>query len=469
MADRRFAAIVSIDTVGFSRMMEQDGKRLLAALNLIVRRQMIPLIEQHDGRLVKLIGDAALVEFPSAGGALAFSIAMQRGLAGPDLVYEFSERIQIRIGIHAGDIAVSDGDLIGEAVNIAARLQAEAHPDGILLSRLVADLAGQDPGVALRPEGVRRLKNIARPVETLSVDLGGAETADKRQRMTESQEIRFCPAMDGVTLAWTETGAGPPVVKAPNWIGHLEHDLFSPNIGPTLDAISAQHRLVRFDARGNGLSDWDVGEISFDRFVDDLEAIFDAAGIERAPVLGISQGAAVAVAFAARRPERVSAIVMIGSFVVGRALRQSPKDRERAAALRAMMQVGWDDDYPSLRDLIAETIIPESSLEDRRLFAEQMKVMITPDNMARYRDVIDYLDVRPILGAVQAPCLVMHSRDERMQPLEQGRQMAAGLRDARFIAYDSRNHVFIDSEPCWPQAKRDMLDFLAQHDSTLRL
>lgn len=463
MKDRRFAAIVSIDTVNFSKLMERDARGLVKALNAIVRKVAHPLIDQHGGRLVKLIGDAALAEFPSAGGALSFAIAMQQALQGPDLPYTFDERIQVRIGIHAGDVTISDGDIMGEAVNIAARLQAEAQPDGILMSRLLADLAGQDLNIALRPEGTRRLKNIARPIETLSVDLSGTESADQRQRMSDSQQIRFCQAVDGARLAWTETGTGAPVVKAPNWIGHLEHDLFVPNIAPILTAISTQHRLVRFDARGNGLSDWDVGEISFERFVDDLEVIFDKAGIDRAPVLGISQGAAVAIAFAARRPERVSAIVMIGSFPTGRALRQSPKDRERAVALRAMMHASWDDDYPSLRDLIAETIIPDASLEDRRLFAEQMKTMINSENVARYRDVVDYLDIRDLLPRVQAPCFVMHSRKEHMQPVEQGRQTAAGLPNARFVAYDSRNHVFVDYEPCWPQARQDMLDFLSEH------
>ncbi|MEM9139916.1 MAG: alpha/beta fold hydrolase [Pseudomonadota bacterium] len=463
MADRRFAAVVSIDTVGFSRLMEQDGRRLIRALNLIVRRLAVPMIEENDGRLVKLIGDAALAEFPSAGGAVAFSAALQRALAGPSLPYDFPERIQVRIGIHAGDITTADGDILGEAVNIASRLQAEAQPDGILLSRLVADLAGQDPSVVLRPEGVRRLKNIARPVEALSVDLGGTDIADQRQRMTDSQEIRFCRAADGVMLAWTETGAGPPVVKAPNWIGHLEHDLKVANLAPILGAVSTQHRVVRFDARGNGMSDWDVDEITFERFVDDLETVFDEAGIERAPVLAISQGAAVAVAFAARRPERVSAIVMVGSFALGRALRTGAGDKERAAALRAMMQAGWDDEYPSLRDLMAETIIPDASLEDRRLFADLMKIMISPDNMARYRDIVDHLDVRAILSKVEAPCLVLHGRNEKMQPVEQGRKMAAGLPDARFIAYDTRSHVFIDRDACWPQARQDILEFLARH------
>lgn len=463
MSNRRFASIVSIDTVGYSRLMESDPRGLIKALNAIVRKLAQPLIKEHEGRLVKLIGDAALAEFPSAGGALGFAAGLQRALTGPDLPYTFSERIRTRIGVHAGDVLISDDDVFGEAVNIAARLQAAAMPDGIMVSRIVADLAGSDMPVQLKPEGLRRFKNIDRPIEVLSVDLSDPVAADGLQQILDTQEIRFCRAVDDVMLAWTSNGDGPPVMKAPNWIGHLELDGELSNLVPVLQAVCSRHQLIRFDARGNGLSDWDVDTISFERFVDDLEAVFDAAGIERAPILALSQGAAVALAFAHRAPHRVAAIVMIGSFAVGRALRSSAKDRERAAALRAMMQAGWDDDYPSLRDLIAEIIAPGFSVEDRRRYAEAMRSMISPENLARYRDVVDNIDVTRMLPEIQTPCLVLHNRGDRMQPLDQGRKLASGLPNASFIAYDSDNHLPLDTDPIWPKVKLDILDFLSQH------
>lgn len=463
MPDRRFAAIVSIDTVGYSRLMETDASGLIHALNVIVRKLAQPLIVQNGGRLVKLIGDAALVEFPSAGGAISFSVALQDAMQGPKLPYTFVERIRVRIGIHAGDVITSDEDIFGDAVNIAARLQAMAQPDGVLISRLVADLSGTDFSVRFKPQGVHRIKNIERPIEVLSVDMVNHGKADARDQMIATQEVQFCRAPDGVMLAWTSNGTGPVVVKAPNWIGHLEHDVLLSNLMPILQSVCSQNRLIRFDARGNGLSDWDVDEISFERFVDDLECVFDAAGIDRAPILSFSQGAAVAAAFAHRAPERVSGIVMIGSFPIGRAIRKSAKDRERAAALKAMMQAGWDDEYPSLRDLIAEIIAPGFSIEDRRAYAEAMRLMISPENMGRYRDVIDHIDITDLLPKIETPCLVLHNRGDRMQPVEQGRKMAAGLPNGRFIAYDSNNHLPLDNEPIWPKVKRDILDFLAHH------
>ena len=219
------------------------------------------------------------------------------------------------------------------------------------------------------------------------------------------QEIRFCSTKDKVRLAWTVNGDGPVVVKAPNWIGHLELDWRSPAMAPLLTSVAAKYRLVRFDQRGNGLSDWNVKEISFERFVDDLERIFDAAQVERAPILALSQGGAIAAAFAARRPERVSAIVMIGAFPVGRNKRRSKRELEQARALRAMMAAGWDDEFPSLRDLLANVIVPTSSEEERRSYAEDMRRVISPGNVARTREAVDNIDITELLRDVAAPCL----------------------------------------------------------------
>jgi pimeloyl-ACP methyl ester carboxylesterase len=275
--------------------------------------------------------------------------------------------------------------------------------------------------------------------------------------------VRFCKSKDDQGLAWASVGDGPEIVKAPNWIGHLELDWRHPGLAHLFDSLSARRRLVYFDARGNGLSDWEMETISFDLMVDDLECVFNAASIDRAPILALSQGCAIAAAFAARAPERVSAIVMMGGFPVGRAKRKSKKDQERAKALQAMMTSGWDDEYPSLRDLIAETIIPGASREDQRRYAEDMRDMISPENLGRYREVIDNLDVTSLLPEVQTPCLVMHSKGDRMQPIEQGRKLAAGIRNARFIVYESNNHVLTENDPCWPLAEREIHTFLEAH------
>ena len=463
MSKRRLSAILALDVVGYSSMMQKDAARLLASLNAIFRSVVTPAVATAEGRVVKLLGDGALIEFPAAAHALRCAVRIQQELRRPDSPYRSPEPIKLRAGLHAGDVVVEGDDIFGDGINIAARLQSAAQPGGILASRIFCDLAGSDIPVRLRREGAHSFKGIAQPIEVLSVDFTDPEVETRRASLAQAQEIRFCTSKDNVRLAWTVNGDGPTVVKAPNWIGHLELDWRNPGLAPITTAIAEQWRLVRFDARGNGLSDWDVEEISFDHFVGDLESVFDAAEVERAPILAISQGCAVAAAFAARRPERVSAIVMIGGFPEGRAKRRSKKDRERAKALRAMMTAGWDDDYPSLRDLLAQIIIPGASEEERRQYAEDMREMISPENLGRYREVIDNLDVTRLLPKVTAPCLVVHCRGDRMQPVGQGRKLAAGLPDSCFIAYDSVNHLVPENDPVWPLLERDVQAFLAAH------
>ena len=461
MPKRRLSAILALDVVGYSSMMQRDAAGLLASLNAIFRSVVTPAVAAAEGRVVKLLGDGVLIEFPAAAQALRCAVRIQQELRRPDSPYRSPEPIKLRAGLHAGDVVVEGDDIFGDGVNIAARLQSAAQPGGILASRIFCDLAGSDIPVRLRREGAHSFKGIAQPIEVLSVDFTDPEVAARRASMAQAQEIRFCTSKDNVRLAWTVNGDGRTVVKAPNWIGHLELDWHNPGFAPITTAIAEQWRLVRFDARGTGLSDWDLEEISFDHFVGDLERVFDAAEVERAPILAISQGCAIAAGFAVRRPERVSAIVMIGGFPVGRAKRRSPKDRVRAKAMQAMMAAGWDDDYPSLRDLLAQIIIPGASEEERRQYAEDMREMISPENLGRYRDVIDNLDVTQLLPNVTAPCLVVHCRGDRMQPIEQGRMLAAGLPDSRFIAYDSVNHLVPENDPVWPLLERDVLAFLA--------
>ena len=458
MAQRRFAVVLAIDVVGYSRMMSQNASGLLAALNKIFRSIVRPTLVEHNGRIVKLMGDGALFEFSTAHDGLGCAIQIQNGIKQCDP--GFPEPISIRAGLCAGDVLVDSEDLFGDCVNIAARLQAVAEPGGILISRTLADLVGSDFPYQMISQGVRSLKNIARPMEVLSV-VDGARDASTEPSVPH-QEVRYCRTVDGVSLAWTATGTGAPVVKAPNWITHLELDWRAPQYRGWMSSISTKYRLIRYDSRGNGMSDLDVDDISFERFIDDLERVFDAAGIERAPIFSISQGCAMAVAFAARAPERVSGIIMMGGYVQGRAARPSEKSKAEAAALKAMVGAEWDDPYPSLRDLMAERIIPLASVEEKRQFAEDMRAMIPVGNMMLYRDVVEYVDVSDLLDKVTVPCLVLHCRGDRLQPIEQGQALAAGLANARFVGFESPNHVMTDNDPCWPAADREIHAFLAE-------
>jgi class 3 adenylate cyclase/pimeloyl-ACP methyl ester carboxylesterase len=463
MPTRRFAVVLSIDVVGYSRMMQRDAAGLLAALNSVYRALVRPMVAAQGGRIVKLMGDGALVEFPSAFGGVVAAVEIQRAMSKPEVSCGSAEPIRLRMGLHAGDVIVEGEDIFGDCVNLAQRLQAAAEPGGVLLSGTMAELAGNDLPCRLRAEGRHEFRNIARPIETFSAELfKGDAGAGPEADFAANQEIRFCRTRDGLSLAWTETGEGPTVVRAPHWISHLGLDWQSTHRRMILGSLSRRFRLVRYDTRGNGLSSRDVEDISFDRLVDDLESVFDVAGVDRAPIFAISQGCAIAAAFAARAPERVSGIVMIGGYPQGRHRRASSKSSAKAEALNAMIGAGWDDPYPSLRDLLANRIVPMASMEERRAFAEQMRQMMSAEELMRYRAVLENTDVTGLLGQVRAPCLVIHCSGDRMQPTEQGQMLAVGIPNARFTTYDSPNHVFTANDPCWPAAEREIHAFLAE-------
>ncbi|QIE54043.1 alpha/beta fold hydrolase [Pikeienuella piscinae] len=450
---RHIAAILSLDVVGYSARMAEDAEATLRDLQRILRTIVRPLIRESGGRVVKLMGDGALAEFGAAGDAIRATQSIQQAMR--------AEATQLRAGVHVGDVTVEGDDIFGDAVNIAARLQEAARPGGALVSRAAVEMAGGGIGVGLRPEGALRLKGLARPVEALALDLDAAERHETASALAASQQIRFATSRDGARLAWTAIGDGPALVKAPNWISHLECDWRTPFAG-LLTTLTRGRRLIRFDQRGNGLSDRTVPELSVERFVDDLEAVFDAAGVERAPVFGLSQGAATAAAFAARHPERVSALICLGGFAQGGHVRSEPRHAEFVAALDAMARTGWDDSYPSIRDHFARIISPGASAEDHRVLAEAMREMITAESFGRFRDVIGHLDVTAILPAIRCPALLLHAGGDRMHPLEQGRRLAAGIPDSRFVVLDSVNHLMPADDQAWPHATREIEAFLAQ-------
>ena len=249
-----------------------------------------------------------------------------------------------------------------------------------------------------------------------------------------------------VRLAYATVGHGPPLVKAANWMNHLEYDWESPIWHHVLDGLARNHTLVRYDARGNGLSDWDVDELSLEAWVSDLETVIDTIGIERFPLLGVSQGCAISIAYAARHPERLSHLILYGGFALGGAKR-SPAEQEKRKAMGTLMRLGWGMDDPAFRQMFTSQFIPEGTKEQADWFNDLQRKTTSPEIAARYFEVVGNFDVRELLPRVQVPTLAMHVRDDLMIPIDAGRQMAAGIPGAHFIALPGRNHLFLKHEP----------------------
>jgi pimeloyl-ACP methyl ester carboxylesterase len=286
------------------------------------------------------------------------------------------------------------------------------------------------------------------------------------------QTIRFCTSADGARIAFATVGGGPPLVKAANWLNHLEFDWNSPVWRHWLRELGRDHTLVRYDERGCGLSDWSAGEMSVDAWVRDLEAVVDTLELERFPLLGISQGAAVAVAFAVRHPERVSHLILYGGYLRGR-LHQglTPKEMEERELMIHMVRAGWGQDHPAFRQVFTTLFIPDADREQVDWFNELQRISTTPENAARMIEVFHRIDVRSIAPRVRAPTLVLHAKGDLRVPFAEGRLIATTIPGARFVPLDSRNHLLLEGEPAWPRFLTAVREFLGvpSEGSSVRL
>jgi pimeloyl-ACP methyl ester carboxylesterase/DNA-binding CsgD family transcriptional regulator len=264
------------------------------------------------------------------------------------------------------------------------------------------------------------------------------------------QDIMFCRTRKGVTLAWARSGRGPPLVKAANWLSHLEHDWQSPVWRPLLERLGRHHTVIRYDERGCGLSDRDVDDLSFEAWVEDLEAVVDAAGLDRFPLLGVSQGGPIAIAYAARHPERVSRLILYGTYLRGRLNREpTPSEREEAETLVQLVRVGWGKDSDAYHRVFASLFWPEASLAEMKAFAELQRISATPETAARIVQGFDRVDVTEVAPGVTVPALVLHVEGDARIPFEEGRHVAATLPDATFVPLPGVNHVLTPGDPAF--------------------
>lgn len=283
------------------------------------------------------------------------------------------------------------------------------------------------------------------------------------ERGTMVQRIYFTNGFDGARIAFAVAGDGPPLVKAPNYMSHLEHDWDSPVWRHWLEELTRGHTLVHADERGCGLSDRDVADVSFEAWVRDLEAVVDAAGLGRFPLFAMSQAGAVAVAYAARHPDRVSRLILYGAYARGWLNRDLTEEQiEEEKLMVGLMRIGWGRENPAFRQVFAMQLFPEATTEELRDFEQQMRISITPQTAARLEGEMHRIDVRSLAPLVRAPTLVLHSHGDEGVPFDEGRLLASLIPDAQFVALESRNHLLTQQEPAWPRFVTALRAFLAE-------
>ena len=288
------------------------------------------------------------------------------------------------------------------------------------------------------------------------------DNAQVRQLLTR-QKIQFCTADDGVCIAYASVGNGTPIVKAANWLSHLELDWDAPIWSPLFRQLAHHHQFIRYDERGNGLSDWSVDELSQEAFVKDLETVVKASSHERFALLGISQGAAVSIEFAFRYPQRVSHLILFGGYAAGWRINATPETIKEREAIMTLTYSGWGQDNPAYRQIFSSTFMPSATADELSWFNEFQRRTTSPENAVRFLSAFGDIDVRNRLAEISVPTLVMHSMGDRRIPINIGRDIAAAIPNAEFLCLESDSHLLLGREPASKEFINAVTNFIARN------
>ena len=456
---RRLAAILAADMAGYSRLMEQDAEGVLARQKGYRQSLIDPAIAERGGRIVKATGDGLLAEFGTAQDAVRCAAEIQSEMALREGKTPSDRRILYRVGINLGDIVVDEDDIFGDGVNIAARLEGIAVPGGICISDSVHEAAAEHAREGFRDMGRQRVKNISRPIRVWQWTPNPVAERSVAAA-AQQQHVRFAEAPDGTQLAWASIGDGPPVLKAPHWMNHLEYEWRSPIFAPLYNELAQRFRLIRFDQRGNGLSDWEVEEISEDAMTRDIATVADAAGLERFALLGFSQGAAFAIRYAVENPERVSCLILAGGYLRGRLKRPHPEQKQLYEALGLTIRDGWGSPNPVFRHFFTSSFIPDATAEIAGAFDELQRIATSPQNALRIWELNARVDATEFAPQVRVPTLVLHCQGDRVAPIEEGQLAARMIPGAVFVDLPGNNHIVLEGTPAFDRFLDEVAAFV---------
>lgn len=328
----------------------------------------------------------------------------------------------------------------------------------------VASGADSAQGGAGEPPGARSTAD-ARPGHAHDRTAGVDGTEPELPPMVAAparQAIRFCRAGDGTRIAYATVGDGPVLLKAANWMSHLDLEWASPVWSHWLHGLARDRTLVRYDERGCGMSDWEVGDFSLDDWVSDLETVVEASGLDTFPLLGVSQGGAVALAYAVKHPERVTKLVLAGAYARGRLVRAETDEEQAEAALDLeLARVGWAREEASFMRVFASQFLPDATQQEWEEFTDYQRQTTSPANAVRFLEKFARIDVAALASEVRCPTLILHSRRDVRVPASQASELASLIPDSTLVMLDSASHLIGAEEPAWPEFLGAIDDFLA--------
>lgn len=276
-----------------------------------------------------------------------------------------------------------------------------------------------------------------------------------------SPQVRFCKSFDGTRLAFTVSGRGPPVLLLPSWLSNLDYQWRSTAWRPWLDALSDHYTLIRYDPRGCGLSDRDISDLTYDSWVRDVDAVLDAAGMGNVSLVGICQGGAIAISYAALNPGRINRLVLYGTYARGRDRRGNvPLEPEKAKVMLEMLELGWADEDSAFMRAFATQFQPDGAIEHLRSWCELQRQATTASHAVALTRIMFDIDVVEDARKIGCPTLVAHAKDDAVVPFGEGRLLAQTIPGATFLALPSRNHFMLAKEPAWGELVGALVSFL---------
>lgn len=485
------------DIAGYSTLMGADEDRAVAILARC-REIVRPQVEKFGGRILDEIGDGMLASFDSGVSAVECAREIQT-IVGAEPEFD------LRIGIHIGDVLVSDKQVVGDGVNVASRIHGLAAPGSICISDRVFDDLRNHPEFDPQPLGERELKNLNRRITVYVLAAPGQRPAaeplprtPRRGRVWAAvaasvvaaggllfatglgerllvaalielprlrggdveQQIGFVRSADGTRIAYATSGQGPALVHVLGWASHVERGLSSPAYNPSIAHFAERYQFVHYDGRGAGLSDRNVTNFSIDARVADLEAVIDGLGLDRVAIMGLSAGGSASIAYTLRHPEKVRRLILIATAGNGASVRRA---NPMWNSIPDLVRNGWGRDDSSARKVFTALIGPHMSPIQQEFLSELLQISMTGDDAANFLEAAIQGDASDQLAKIAVPTLVIHARGDLLVPFEAGgRELAAGIPNSRLVVLESDNHGIPPGDPTYPQFVKAIDEFLAE-------
>jgi class 3 adenylate cyclase/pimeloyl-ACP methyl ester carboxylesterase len=426
---RKLTAILSADVKGYSRLMGEDEKRTVRTLNAY-KEVMTNLIQQHRGRVVDAPGDNVLAEFGSVVDAVECAVEIQKELKTRNAELPENRRMEFRIGVNLGDVIEDGEQILGDGVNIAARLESLSEAGGICISGTAYDQVENKLSIGYEYLGEQTVKNIAKPVRVYRV-LMEPETFASTDMI--DQHIQFCTTIDGVRIAYSMVGQGPFLVIPPGWVSHLQLQWEHPSAREYLEKGTRNHTFLFYDKHGCGLSERNRTEFTLESEVRPLEAVINHLKLKRFALFGFSQGGPVAIAYAIKYPKRVSHLILYDAYARGEAITTEEFKKSFSSLIRSAWGVG--------SKTLADIFLPGADASALNWVKRYQREAATPEMAAKLLDLTYNLDVTDLLPRLRVPTLVIHRKGDRAIPFHLGREMASMIPNSRFVPLEGSIHI----------------------------